>query len=126
MLLLLLKASVSIDRHLSAEVSPAPFLRRHHFAKPLRLFQFMKAKLMNIIPLKCYSILPLSKLELLLLEQLCRAVSGRLEGTLQALPPPYRLNKPLLETTSSNTERLASKTPNHAVVWSAGNPLFPP
>ncbi|CAH0382806.1 unnamed protein product [Bemisia tabaci] len=50
---------------------------------------------------------------------LYRAVIGRLEGTLQALPPPYRLNKPLLETTSSNTERLASKTPNHAVVWSA-------
>jgi double stranded RNA-specific editase B len=49
-----------------------------------------------------------------------RAVCGRVESCLSGLPPPFRLNKPLLTSTSSPETRQPGKTPNHSVNWTLG------
>uniref|UniRef100_A0A1B6D181 Double-stranded RNA-specific editase Adar n=1 Tax=Clastoptera arizonana TaxID=38151 RepID=A0A1B6D181_9HEMI len=49
-----------------------------------------------------------------------RAVCGRIESSVQALPPPYRLNKPQMGVTSSPEVRQPGKAPNHSVNWIIG------
>ncbi|XP_022185212.1 double-stranded RNA-specific editase Adar isoform X2 [Nilaparvata lugens] len=49
-----------------------------------------------------------------------RAIGGRIEGTVQALPPPFRLNKPSLGVTSSSETRHTGRAPNHSVNWVIG------
>lgn len=51
---------------------------------------------------------------------MCRAVYGRIENTLQGLPPPYKLNRPLLCLVTSSEERIAAKTPNFSINWAHG------
>ncbi|XP_065353126.1 double-stranded RNA-specific editase Adar isoform X2 [Cloeon dipterum] len=49
-----------------------------------------------------------------------RAVCGRIENTVQGLPPPYRLNKPHMNLISSPEVRLPGKAPSHSVNWTIG------
>ncbi|KAF7987527.1 hypothetical protein HCN44_003289 [Aphidius gifuensis] len=49
-----------------------------------------------------------------------RAVCGRIENTIQGLPPPYRLNKPLMRLITSPEVRQPSKAPNYSVNWTIG------
>ncbi|XP_011684953.1 PREDICTED: double-stranded RNA-specific editase Adar isoform X2 [Wasmannia auropunctata] len=49
-----------------------------------------------------------------------RAVCGRIENTIQGLPPPYRLNKPLMSLITSNEIRQPGKAPNYSVNWTIG------
>ncbi|XP_054260675.1 double-stranded RNA-specific editase Adar isoform X2 [Macrosteles quadrilineatus] len=49
-----------------------------------------------------------------------RAVCGRVETTVQGLPPPFRFNKPSLGVTSSPESRQPGKAPNHSVNWVIG------
>ncbi|XP_075222644.1 adenosine deaminase acting on RNA [Lycorma delicatula] len=49
-----------------------------------------------------------------------RAICGRIEMTVQGLPPPFRLNKPSLGVTSSAEARHTGKAPNHSVNWING------
>ncbi|XP_066906532.1 double-stranded RNA-specific editase Adar isoform X2 [Halyomorpha halys] len=49
-----------------------------------------------------------------------RALYSRIENTLEGLPPPYRLNKVLMNTTTSPESRHPGKAPNHAVNWISG------
>lgn len=49
-----------------------------------------------------------------------RALFSRIENTLEGLPPPYRLNKVLMNTTTSPESRQTGKAPNHSVNWIAG------
>jgi len=51
---------------------------------------------------------------------LYRAVCGRVESTIEGLPPPYRLNKPLLSLTSSTEVRQPAKAPNYSLNWTIG------
>lgn len=51
---------------------------------------------------------------------LYRAVCGRIETTVEGLPPPFRLNKPMLSVTSSPEVRQPGKAPNHSVNWIIG------
>ncbi|XP_012281442.1 double-stranded RNA-specific editase Adar isoform X2 [Orussus abietinus] len=51
-----------------------------------------------------------------------RAVCGRLENTIQGLPPPYRLNKPLMSLITSSEVRQPGKAPNYSVNWTIGQP----
>lgn len=51
---------------------------------------------------------------------LYRAVCGRIETTVEGLPPPFRLNKPMLSVTSSPEVRQPGKAPNHSVNWVIG------
>lgn len=46
-----------------------------------------------------------------------RALYGRIENTLIGLPPPFRLNKILMNTTSSPEARQTGKAPNHSINW---------
>ncbi|XP_021930344.1 double-stranded RNA-specific editase Adar-like isoform X4 [Zootermopsis nevadensis] len=46
-----------------------------------------------------------------------RAVCGRIETTIQGLPPPYRLNKPLMSLITSPEVRQPGKAPNYSVNW---------
>uniref|UniRef100_A0A0A9ZHZ6 Double-stranded RNA-specific editase 1 n=1 Tax=Lygus hesperus TaxID=30085 RepID=A0A0A9ZHZ6_LYGHE len=46
-----------------------------------------------------------------------RAIYGRIESTLIGLPPPFRLNKLMMNTTSSPEARHPGKAPNHSVNW---------
>ncbi|KAK9508478.1 hypothetical protein O3M35_006027 [Rhynocoris fuscipes] len=46
-----------------------------------------------------------------------RALYGRIENTLIGLPPPFRLNKIMMNTTSSPEARQTGKAPNHSVNW---------
>ncbi|XP_070511692.1 adenosine deaminase acting on RNA isoform X2 [Cardiocondyla obscurior] len=49
-----------------------------------------------------------------------RAVCGRIETTIQGLPPPYRLNKPLMSLITSSEVRQPGKAPNYSVNWTIG------
>ncbi|XP_023716854.1 double-stranded RNA-specific editase Adar isoform X3 [Cryptotermes secundus] len=49
-----------------------------------------------------------------------RAVCGRIETTIQGLPPPYRLNKPLMSLITSPEVRQPGKAPNYSVNWTTG------
>ncbi|XP_053976837.1 double-stranded RNA-specific editase Adar isoform X2 [Hylaeus volcanicus] len=49
-----------------------------------------------------------------------RAVCGRIENTIQGLPPPYRLNKPLMSLITSSEVRQPGKAPNYSVNWTIG------
>jgi len=49
-----------------------------------------------------------------------RAVCGRVEATVEGLPPPFRFNKPALGVTSSPETRQPGKAPNHSVNWVIG------
>ncbi|KAK3921835.1 Double-stranded RNA-specific editase 1 [Frankliniella fusca] len=53
---------------------------------------------------------------------LYRAVCGRIETSIEGLPPPYRLNKPLLSLTSSREVRQPTKAPSHSLNWTSGQP----
>lgn len=47
----------------------------------------------------------------------CRAIAGRLEKSIQGLPPPYRLNIPKLALVTSSEARCQLKPPNYSVNW---------
>lgn len=49
-----------------------------------------------------------------------RAVCGRIESTLQGLPPPYKLNKPSMYLVTSEIQRYPAKAPNYSVNWIVG------
>lgn len=49
-----------------------------------------------------------------------RAICGRLEKSIQGLPPPYRLNKPKLALVTSSEARCQLKPPNYSINWSIG------
>lgn len=51
---------------------------------------------------------------------LLRAVCGRIENSIEGLPPPYRLNKPLLSLTSSREARQPTKAPSYSLNWTFG------
>lgn len=53
-----------------------------------------------------------------------RAICGRIENTIQGLPPPYRLNKPLMSLITSNEIRQPGKAPNYSVNWTLGLYIF--
>lgn len=53
-----------------------------------------------------------------------RAVCGRIENTIQGLPPPYRLNKPLMSLITSSEVRQPGKAPNYSVNWTTGQHLY--
>ena len=52
-----------------------------------------------------------------------RAVCGRIETTIQGLPPPYRLNKPLMSLITSPEVRQPGKAPNYSVNWTTGREI---
>jgi double stranded RNA-specific editase B len=54
-----------------------------------------------------------------------RAVCGRIETTIQGLPPPYRLNKPLMSLITSPEVRQPGKAPNYSVNWTTGGFINP-
>jgi double stranded RNA-specific editase B len=45
------------------------------------------------------------------------AIAGRLEKSIQGLPPPYRLNIPKLALVTSSEARCQLKPPNYSVNW---------
>ncbi|CAH1127042.1 unnamed protein product [Ceutorhynchus assimilis] len=51
---------------------------------------------------------------------LYRALCGRIENTLQGLPPPFNLNRPETLRSTSMEQRLAQKAPSFAVIWTQG------
>ena len=53
---------------------------------------------------------------------LFRAVCGRIQGTVEGLPPPFRLNVPRLNLLSAPEVRQPGKAPNYSVNWTAGLP----
>lgn len=51
-----------------------------------------------------------------------RAICGRVENTLQGLPPPFLLNRPAMYLmTSSETRQPGTKAPNFSAIWTAGD-----
>lgn len=54
-------------------------------------------------------------------DHLYRAVCGRIENTIHALPPPFRLNKPKMSLISSKEVRQPGKAPNFSVNWTLGD-----
>ncbi|XP_019768658.1 double-stranded RNA-specific editase Adar isoform X3 [Dendroctonus ponderosae] len=48
---------------------------------------------------------------------LYRAICGRIENTLQGLPPPFLLNRPEMLKSTSLEGRQAQKAPSFAVIW---------
>ncbi|XP_066156487.1 double-stranded RNA-specific editase Adar isoform X4 [Euwallacea fornicatus] len=48
---------------------------------------------------------------------LYRAICGRIESTLQGLPPPFQLNRPQMLKSTSVEVRRAQKAPSFAVIW---------
>ncbi|KAL1122461.1 hypothetical protein AAG570_002792, partial [Ranatra chinensis] len=46
-----------------------------------------------------------------------RALCGRIEDTIYGLPPPFRLNKPMMNSITSPETRQPGKTPNYSVNW---------
>ncbi|XP_021697911.1 uncharacterized protein LOC5574970 isoform X2 [Aedes aegypti] len=51
-----------------------------------------------------------------------RAICGRIENSIQGLPPPYRLNKPKLALMTSAESRNQTKPPNFSINWLVGCP----
>lgn len=49
-----------------------------------------------------------------------RAVCGRIENTLQGLPPPFKLNHPQLCLVTSEEQRYPAKAPSFSVNWTIG------
>ncbi|XP_063906767.1 double-stranded RNA-specific editase 1 [Zophobas morio] len=49
-----------------------------------------------------------------------RALFGRIQETIQGLPPPFRLNRPAMFLLTSSESRQPSKAPNFSVIWTAG------
>ncbi|XP_055551699.1 double-stranded RNA-specific editase Adar isoform X4 [Wyeomyia smithii] len=49
-----------------------------------------------------------------------RAICGRVENSIQGLPPPYRLNKPRLALMTSAESRNQTKPPNFSINWVIG------
>lgn len=49
-----------------------------------------------------------------------RAICGRIEETLQGLPPPFLLNRPSMYKITSMEVRQPQKAPNFAVIWGVG------
>lgn len=76
------------------------------------IFQFLKIlNLFQILSSVCICII---------LNYYNRAICGRIENTLQGLPPPFLLNRPeMLKSTSIET-RQAQKAPSFAVIWMKG------
>lgn len=54
----------------------------------------------------------------LLKTNLFRAICGRIEKTLQGLPPPFLLNRPQMLLTTSSETRHPAKAPSFSVNWS--------
>uniref|UniRef100_T1PIN1 Adenosine-deaminase n=2 Tax=Musca domestica TaxID=7370 RepID=T1PIN1_MUSDO len=54
-------------------------------------------------------------------EHMYRAVCGRIEKSIQGLPPPYHLNKPRLAQLTSSEPRNQAKAPNFAINWTIGD-----
>ncbi|XP_059618835.1 double-stranded RNA-specific editase Adar isoform X2 [Phlebotomus argentipes] len=50
-----------------------------------------------------------------------RAVCGRIENSIQNLPPPYQLNRPKLALVTSSEMRNPIKAPNFSINWTFGN-----
>lgn len=50
------------------------------------------------------------------------AICGRIENSIQGLPPPYRLNKPKLALMTSAESRNQTKPPNFSINWLLGCP----
>lgn len=49
-----------------------------------------------------------------------RAVCGRIESSVQNLPPPYQMNRPKLALVTSSEQRNQLKAPNFSVNWTNG------
>lgn len=49
-----------------------------------------------------------------------RALCGRIESTLQGLPPPFQLSRPEMLKSTSVEARQAVKAPSFAVIWTQG------
>lgn len=54
-------------------------------------------------------------------EHMYRAVCGRIEKSIQGLPPPYHLNKPRLAQVTSSEPRNQAKAPNFGINWTYGD-----
>lgn len=54
-------------------------------------------------------------------EHMYRAVCGRIEKSIQGLPPPYHLNKPRLAQVTSSEPRNQAKAPNFGINWTLGD-----
>lgn len=54
-------------------------------------------------------------------EHMYRAVCGRIEKSIQGLPPPYHLNKPRLAQLTSSEPRNQAKAPNFGINWTVGD-----
>ncbi|CAH1987164.1 unnamed protein product [Acanthoscelides obtectus] len=55
-------------------------------------------------------------------DHLYRAICGRIENTIQGLPPPFKLSRPEMLPTTSKEVRHPHKAPNFAVIWMKGFP----
>jgi double stranded RNA-specific editase B len=53
---------------------------------------------------------------------LYRAIYGRIENTIQGLPPPFRLNRPSMYLLTSSETRMPCKAPSFSVIWCTGLP----
>lgn len=51
----------------------------------------------------------------------CRAIYGRIESSLQGLPPPFALNRPPAYLITSTEVRYPTKAPSFAVIWVYGD-----
>ncbi|KAH8415378.1 hypothetical protein KR222_006318, partial [Zaprionus bogoriensis] len=54
-------------------------------------------------------------------EHMYRAVCGRIEKSIQGLPPPFHLNKPRLALVTSAEPRNQAKAPNFGINWTIGD-----
>ncbi|KAI8427173.1 hypothetical protein MSG28_014785 [Choristoneura fumiferana] len=57
------------------------------------------------------------------IESLRRAICGRIENHLQSLPPPFRLQRPLLARAASTEARTPARAPSFSVCWASTEPL---
>nr|CAI5848906.1 unnamed protein product [Callosobruchus analis] len=53
-------------------------------------------------------------------DHLYRAICGRIENTIQGLPPPFKLSRPEMLPVTSKEVRHPHKAPNFAVIWMKG------
>lgn len=74
-----------------------------HFIEPIYLHSIVLGSLLN--PSHMY-----------------RAVCGRIENSVEGLPPPYKLNKPMMSLVTSSEIRQPGKAPNYSVNWTVGQP----
>ncbi|XP_053623210.1 double-stranded RNA-specific editase 1 isoform X2 [Plodia interpunctella] len=52
-----------------------------------------------------------------------RAICGRIEPYISALPPPFRLHRPLLARAASTEARTPARAPSFSVCWCATTPI---